>query len=149
MTKTNDPRIPGGATRREPVQAEFWKPKTPKDVLVGIVSSFGENSLGRHIVVSPAIVWPTGAEKPEGFASIAIGLNADLRRRINESVTGRAVTIVYTGQLATPKGAMRQYEVADIPMDEWTDYANRYAPGLLDATGAAPHAVDEEDDLPF
>lgn len=143
-----DPRIPGGAERRDPVKAEFWKPETPKDVLVGVVTEFAENALGRHMIVSPAIVWPTGAKEPQGFASLAVGLNADLRKRVSDDLIDQPIAIIYTGKTPTPKGAMRCFELATVPMDEWRAYADKCAPGLREATGEAPTAVDE-DDLPF
>lgn len=140
------------AEGREAVGAEFWKPRAVKDVIIGRVVEFRKNAVGEHIVLEPAIIY-AGNEDPEGFASMAVGVNSWLRKRVNtETDCGKVLVIKYLGDRPTPPGPMRTYKVGEIDEVAWQKILKRDCEDLIyqdSESGTEQGSEEEDEDLPF
>lgn len=158
---------PEGSKENVGEVVEFWKPKARGDALVGHVKAFGTNSIGEHVEMMPALVWPKGADVPQGFLALNVGLNATLRRRLLPEHIGREVSVVFDGAQTTPKGAMRLFRLFVLTPEQFDGYLEKHAPGLAEqvkkhiekgkrqASASGPGIEEwrefdeEEEDLPF
>lgn len=144
MADKKDPQQwtpPEGATEQEPSSmAEFWKPQTVGDTLIGRVADIRTGTFGDYIAFQPVKLHPKG-EAPQQYHSLKLALNSWLQKLIDIAHRSKILAVVYTGDRATPAGKMRTYRVFEVSPEK---------SGLLDLDAPPGEPGDDGDaPLPF
>lgn len=144
----------------EEVQAaEFWKPGTEGETLLGKVDAFASGTVGgdttRRVELSHVVVFGGASDKAKGYASLNVGLNSVLKTRLREGEhEGAYVAIQYTGSQPTPKGGtpMRVYRVSVLDRARFVELVEKLTPdhpALAELRKPARAGNGDGVDLPF
>lgn len=139
--------------------AEFFKPKTIGQALVGRISEFlPDKGNGPFIVLEPVIL----KEDPKGgyvrYHSLALGLSTDLRFKLREqNHKGQWVSVEFVDTEPTSKGSPKKiFKVMQLTNAEAADFSGMIERNAGDVYRKPveqmrdePVSSDDDDDLPF
>lgn len=137
--------------------AEFWKPKAPGEALVARVTDRftvqqRDGTETQALNVAPAVVIAPDGRTGQGYAELAVGLNAQLRRTMAETQAGDFIALEYMGTRDTgAPSPMRTFRTYVLTRERFEAVVQRFAPALAlaDDKPSAPSDGADVNDLPF